>query len=387
MRFIKKMNKVIAFTLVLFCSGAVFASAADQNVYVTNWQNYYEVRNNTWDQRLNYIQTATQGTKSDLDTIINRFGFTGQYRLDDALSMIYTEIQSANSSVTNAVLNLNNINTSSSAILDDIYYQLSYRSSGSTPLGSYIQAIAERFGGSRTIDVSQSNTFPWIIEQIRLSTGRSYNLILGISSNSAITADNTTTIKNITNSNLPAIKVNTDNISVDTENISAKSTLIESHTNSISTYTSVLPNMNIDVHRLKEMLADDFSYQKKVQSAQSNETALGAFTGGGSASASASDYSNMATYSNALKSGFRTNVNQGYALSVLSGSNLSAEAYDWFSQATYDSINPEPTRGGLLNPDFYMAMYEGLENQQLKKGYSDTPLLDDYFRELGELEE
>lgn len=378
MRFIKKMNKVIAFTLVLFCSGAVFASAADQNVYVTNWQNYYEVRNNTWDQRLNYIQTATQGTKSDLDTIINRFGFNGQYRLDDALSMIYTEIQSVNSSVTNAVLNLS---SSSSAIYNLLNSTFLYGNG----LAYNIDVIANRVRGSNTSGPLWS-TMIAVQSSAAILNHVDYDLH-SVVSNSAITADNTSTIKNITNTNLPAIKVNTDNISVDTENISSKSTLIESHTNSISTYTSVLPNMNIDVHRLKEMLADDFSYQKKVQSAQSNETALGAFTGGGTASASASDYSNMATYSNALKSGFRTNVNQGYALSVLSGSNLSAEAYDWFSQETYDSINPEPTRGGLLNPDFYMAMYEGLENQQLKKGYSDTPLLDDYFRELGELEE
>lgn len=382
MRFIKKMNKIIAFTLVLFCSGAVFASAADQNVYVTNWQNYYEVRNNTWDQRLNYIQTATQGTKSDLDTIINRFGFTGQYRLDDALSMIYTEIQSANSSITGSVVNLS---SSSSAILSILQREFpsGYSEDTSTTKG-VLRRIMGFYNGAYTSNITT------IIDRVT-SIGSSISHIdsdlHSVVSNSAITADNTTTIKNITNTNLPAIKVNTDNISVDTENISAKSTLIESHTNSISTYTSVLPNMNIDVHRLKEMLADDFSYQKKVQSAQSNETALGAFTGGGTASASASDYSNMATFSNALKSGFRTNVNQGYALSVLSGSNLSAEAYDWFSQETYDSINPEPTRGGLINPNEYLAMYEELENQQLKKGYSDTPLLDDYFRELGELEE
>lgn len=382
MRFIKKLNKVIAFTLVLFCSGAVFASAADQNVYVTNWQNYYEVRNNTWDQRLNYIQTATQGTKSDLDTIINRFGFTGQYRLDDALSMIYTEIQSANSSVTGSLNSLQNIVSSQSAIVSafEREFPLQVDSSNIPSYLStkwYIYRIRDILTGAYSSSLSDTYNNILFIK----------NRIPSIVSNSAITADNTTILKNIINTNLPAIKVNTDNISVDTENISAKSTLIESHTNSISTYTSVLPNMNIDVHRLKEMLADDFSYQKKVQSAQSNETALGAFTGGGTASASASDYSNMATYSNALKSGFRTNVNQGYALSVLSGSNLSAEAYDWFSQETYDSINPEPTRGGLLNPNEYLAMYEKLENQQLKKGYSDTPFLDDYFREIGELEE
>lgn len=386
MRFIKKMNKVIAFTLVLFCSGAVFASAADQNVYVTNWQNYYEVRNNTWDQRLNYIQTATQGTKSDLDTIINRFGFTGQYRLDDALSMIYTEIQSANSSVTGAITSLQNIITSQSSIISDFNREFPSGNPSAYANSSkwFLREIARRLGVST--DPNQPTTFSRLSEIASFTNHIDLDLH-SVVSNSAITADNTTTIKNITNTNLPAIKVNTDNISVDTENISAKSTLIESHTNSISTYTSVLPNMNLDVHRLKEMLADDFSYQKKVQSAQSNETALGAFTGGGSASASASDYSNMATYSNALKSGFRTNVNQGYALSVLSGSNLSAEAYDWFSQETYDSINPEPTRGGLLNPNYYLAMFEQLENQQLKKGYSDTPLLDDYFREIGELEE
>lgn len=365
------MNKIIAFTLVLLCSGAVFASAADQNVYVTNWQNYYEVRNNTWDQRLNYIQTAAQGTKSDLDTIINRFGFTGQYRLDDALSMIYTEIQSASSSLNNSISSLN---SSSAAI-----YNLLYNSIGvSTSSNLFGRVLSIRNGVADLL----SNSYSLLSSVTHIDSD-----LHSVVSYSAITADNTSTIKNITNTNLPAIKVNTDNISVDTENISAKSTLIESHTNSISTYTSVLPSMNLDVHRLKEMLADDFSYQKKVQSAQSNETALGAFTGGGTGSASASDYASMATYQSALKSGFRTNVNQGYALSVLSGSNLSAEAYDWFSQETYDSINPEPTRGGLLNPNEYLAMYDELENQQLKKGCSDTPLLDDYYRVIGELEE
>lgn len=384
MKYIKKINRILAFSLVLFCSVACFASAADQTVIVQNTSsNPVQIGNNTWDQRLSALQTNVQDIRSYTINMFNKFGFNSSTTFASALGLMYQEQQSINSniqSVNNSILSLNT--STDSAIVSGFNREFP---SGQPDVNiattkSYIRVISETLRGQRPFVTGfTQNSLPGYLYSIDGFVSHIDSDLHSVVSDSAIISSNTTTSKNLLNTFLPSIRTSLQNVEVDIDNIRPDVSTIKSNTNTLvdinnNMYAS-LTRTEADVNILQEFFADAETVALKNAAEPTSNQALSEFTGSGRGSVSGSDYSDMAYVSHAISDGFHSNVNMLDALQIF---NPNASNWGWFSQSTYNDINPQLSRGGALNPDDYMSLYEDLERDSLRKNYSDTPLLDEY---------
>lgn len=382
MKFIKKINKIIAFTLVLFCSVACFASAADQTVIVQNTSsNPVQIGNNTWDQRLSSLQTNVQDIRSYTINMFNKFGFNSGTTFASALGLMYQEQQSINQNILALNTTLLNNNSSQSAIISAFNREFPANNPLNSPYTSkwYLRDISAKLGPTYSGDfVTFAVRFASFDDKLSHIDSDLHSVV----SNSAIISSNTTTSKNLLNTYLPSIRTSLQNVEVDVDYIRPDVSTIKSNTNTLvdisnNMYAS-LTRTEADVNILQEFFADAETVALKNSAEPTSNQALSEFTGSGRGSVSGSDYSDMAYVSHAISDGFHSNVNMLDALQIF---NPNTSNWGWFSQATYNDINPQPNRGGVLNPSDYMSLYEDLERDSMRKNFSDTPFLDSYNSE------
>lgn len=362
---LRKLNKslLISFLAVLaLCPIGV--SAAAQEVYNTS-NNPLFITNTTWDQRLSTLQTSIQDIRSYASTIMNRFGWNGTYTFSQGFELLYNDVHALASSTSNSDMlsafnrefpsgtsfkslwnnlrnNLNNtmfVGVSTSYSPNSIYGQLKAQTPLQESIDSKIDTTNSRLNSIITYESSNNILLNGIDGTLYDMSPLVYNI-----------SDKTS-----------LIKVNTDNIAVDTQ--------------AINDYTSHLPDMDSNLSILRNFFADNDTIAQKAAAEQTSDYAINNFTGNGSEAITGSDFARLKNMESNLKDSLDTgNVNPQVAFDALTDDTDTG--WGWFSQATYDSINPEPTRGGLLNADSYMQFYENIENQNMRKGVSDTPLLD-----------
>lgn len=362
---LRKLYKslLISFLAVLaLCPIGV--SAAAQEVYNTS-NNPLFITNTTWDQRLSTLQTSIQDIRSYASTIMNRFGWNGTYTFSQGFELLYNDVHGYITS--NQSSNLYNS------------FEREFPVGATTAAGTTkynIRLIAQRLNSEGPIylalDNINTNTSS-IDSKIDTTNSRLNSIISYESSNNILLNgidgtlyDMSPWVYNISDKS-SLIKVNTDNIAVDTQ--------------AINDYTSHLPDMDSNLSILRYFFADNDTLAQKAAAEQTSDYAINNFTGNGSESASASDFARLKTMESNLKDSLDTgNVNPQIAFDALTDDTDSG--WGWFSQTTYNSINPQPTRGGLLNSDSYLQYYYDLENQNMRKGASDTPLLDANNQEI-----
>lgn len=118
--------------------------------------------------------------------------------------------------------------------------------------------------------------------------------------------------------------------------------------NAISRYNyslmDVLQNINVQfgsmLAPIQYMIADANALAAKRANASQEQAALTNFTGSGSASASASDFADIASGFDSVKSGIDTNVSATNAFSVFTNS----DGYSWFSNDTMNNLNSTGSR-------------------------------------------
>lgn len=367
---LRKFNKslFISFLAVLtLCPIGV--SAAAQEVYNTS-NNPLFITNTTWDQRLSTLQTSIQDIRSYASTIMNRFGWNGTYTFSQGFELLYNDVHSLASSTSQSNL-LTAFNrefpSGSNSSLDNIKgIANSIRTNFNAAFwnGVTFTPVANSMMGATF--ANRDNTTS-IDSKIDTTNSRLNSIISYESSNNILLNgidgtlyDMSPWVYNISDKT-SLIKVNTDNIAVDTQ--------------AINDYTSHLPDMDSNLSILRNFFADNDTLAQKAAAEQTSDYAINNFTGNGSESASASDFARLKTMESNLKDSLDTgNVNPQVAFDALTDDTDTG--WGWFSQATYDSINPQPTRGGLLNSDSYMQYYYELENLNMRKDSSNTPLLD-----------
>lgn len=359
---LRKLNKslLISFLAVLILC-PIGVSAAAQEVYNTS-NNPLFITNTTWDQRLSTLQSSIQDIRSYASTIMNRFGWNGTYTFSQGFELLYNDVHAlASSSNTSDLLS----EFTSTTYADPTKYYIgnlralfnnTFYSTSTSDSISLRDDIINTSNKSTSIDSKLDDT------NNHLNTSKGY--LLNIRSYASSIAQDATLIEDTTSdiySDTTAIRVDTGNISIDTQ--------------AINDYTSHLPDMDSNLSILRYFFADNDTIAQKAAAEQTSDYAINNFTGNGSESASASDFARLRTMESNLKDSLDTgNVNPQVAFDALTDDTDSG--WGWFSQATYDSINPQNTRGGLLNSDSYMQYYYELENQNMRKDDSDTPLLD-----------
>lgn len=365
---LRKFNKslFISFLAVLtLCPIGV--SAAAQEVYNTS-NNPLFITNTTWDQRLSTLQTSIQDIRSYASTIMNRFGWNGTYTFSQGFELLYNDVHTLASSSSQSDL-LTAFNRE---------FPSGYQSSGNSLKALMIRIFNRQDDWFRLGDTYNDNSIGGYVRDLKLdadsidskidTTNSRLNSIISYESSNNILLngidgtlyDMSPWVYNISDKT-SLIKVNTDNIAVDTQ--------------AINDYASHLPDMDSNLSILRNFFADNDTLAQKAAAEQTSDYAINNFTGNGSESASASDFARLKTMESNLKDSLDTgNVNPQVAFDALTDDTDTG--WGWFSQATYDSINPQPTRGGLFNSDSYMQFYYELENQNMRKGVSDTPLLD-----------
>lgn len=375
---LKKLHR--RFSLFLISSAVIactFVQAfAVDDVRVTNWPTQYSVVNTTWDQRLATLQTTLQTQSANISTLVNRFGWNGTYTFSQGFELLYNDVHSmATATSQSDILTAFNREFSSGPALP---------SSDSTK--GFLRSIALRLNSSQaqsnnsilypiSVNLDSIDTYTQHIDSdlhgidSKLSTTNTrLNAIQG-NTNTMINSW-TTPIQNIS-SKTSLIAVDTSNISVDTEHISATQDVI------VSEGAILVDKVSI----LQDFFADPQTVALKESAEPTSNYAIAEFTSHGKQNAATqNDFSDISGASADMKQAFDTGqVDTHDALDVINGRGSSgADAWAWFTQATYESINPAPTRGGSLDPDTYMAFYEEQLRQENRKSSSDTPLLDNY---------
>lgn len=362
---LKKLHR--RFSLFLISSAVIactFVQAfAVDDVRVTNWPTQYSVVNTTWDQRLSTLQTTLQTQSANISTLVNRFGWSGVYTFSQGFELLYNDVHGMASSTSES----------------DIYAIMNYH----FPLNATYSATSNLYNIRSQITLARSG-----IDSLNTTT---QHIDSDVHTMSAITSDiydNVDTFRRAFNqystsslvyeSNISSkanqIKVDTGNISVDTEHISGTQDIL------VSQGAITMRNVGI----LRDFFADDDTIARKDAAEPASGEALDSFTGNGASSASVSDYADISDASTKLNQSFYTG--QISYVDSFQTINRPAAGQDspwaWFTQATYDSLNPQPSRGGSLNPDTYLAFYEEQLALENRKGVSDTPLLDAYNRDI-----
>lgn len=371
MRFsLRKFYRTVSLTLLFVVSWATFAHAATQDVRVTNFPTSYSVVNTTWDSRLSTLQTTLQSLAADMSqfpTFVSRFGWNGTMSFSQGFELLYNDVHSlATATSSSDILTAFNREFPSSSVLSlsskNYLYRIHNRLDGtaqSGPLWDSKVSLSSIDTYTQHIDSDMHSVYDKVD-----SFRRSFN---DYSSSALIYQSNISTKVN-------QIKADTGNISVDTEHISGTQDVLVSQ-GAITMY-------NVGI--LREFFADDDTLARKEASEAASGEALDSFTGNGASSASVSDYADISDASTKLNQSFNTGqVSYSDAFtsinSLPSGNN---SPWAWFSQATYDSINPQSSRGGSLSADSYLAFYDEQLASENRKGISDTPLLDDYNRDI-----
>ena len=114
------------------------------------------------------------------------------------------------------------------------------------------------------------------------------------------------------------------------------------------------------------MFFDDEALEAKRNNATQTTTVLNNFTGSGSASASGSDYGNIASGLSDLKGAFSGGGSSSNAFNVLGGDS---DAWDWFSSEVQNDLDTTQNRDPNLRGN----------------SISSTPLLDEYYRVIREI--
>lgn len=370
----KKLHR--RFSLFLISSAVIactFVQAfAVDDVRVTNWPTQYSVVNTTWDQRLSTLQTTLQTQSANISTLVNRFGWNGTYTFSQGFELLYNDVHNLASSTSGGDL-LTAFNRE---------FPSGQPSLGDTNVKSLLFTIRRQIAGTTTSTLSNMSSSLSSVDSYTQHIDSDIHAlnttVSAISSNissikttaNSIYSD-THAIYNLTNRHLPSIAVDVSNISVDTEHIS------DTQDTLVSQGAITMRNVGI----LREFFADDDTLAQKAAAKDASDSALNNFTGNGQSSASADDYSDIDWAVSDVKYALGTgSVSALDATSVMTG--VDQTGWAWFSQATYDSINPAPTRGGSLNPEAYMAFYEEQLSSEVRKGSSDTPLLDGYFMDI-----
>lgn len=337
----KKTSKYFHFLFCASCVAAVAfspieASAAVQDVSVTNWPTSFTVSNVSWDQRLNQIQTALQDIRSYSNTIMNRFGWNGTYNFSQGFELLYNDVHSlASSSNTSDLLS----EFTSTTYLDPTKY---YIGSLRALFNSAFYSTSSSDTISLRDDIINTSVKSTSIDSKLSSTNTSLSSISGNISTYLPSID--TDIGDIktyaynTSQNSSLIKVNTDNISYDTANISSNTDNMVLLLDDIDVNTTYLPSMYLDLNQLKEFFADDDTMILKEASEDTTNSALSDFTGDGSGAASAQDYSVINDTSDLITSTFSAGSNVSTAINYMNGSDRTP--LQWFSQDTYNAFHP-----------------------------------------------
>lgn len=375
---LKKLHR--RFSLFLISSAVIactFVQAfAVDDVRVTNWPTQYSVVNTTWDQRLATLQTTLQTQSANISTLVNRFGWNGTYTFSQGFELLYDDVHGLATATTSSDFltafnrefpsGAPSTSTASSKLyLWSMYSVLTGRSqyASGTPLYDLNTKINTLNSTTSHIDSDVES-----IDSKLSTTNTRLNLIQG-NTNTMINSW-TTPIQNIS-SKTSLIAVDTSNISVDTEHISGTQDII------VSEGAILVDKVSI----LQDFFADPQTVALKESAEPTSNYAIQEFTSHGKQNAATqNDFSDISGASADMKLAFDTGqVDTHDALNLINGrDSVGVDAWVWFTQATYESINPAPTRGGALNPDIYMAFYEEQLRQENRKSSSDTPLLDNY---------
>lgn len=370
---LKKLHR--RFSLFLISSAVIactFVQAfAVDDVRVTNWPTQYSVVNTTWDQRLSTLQTTLQTQSANISTLVNRFGWNGTYTFSQGFELLYNDVHGiATASTSSDILSAFNREFPDSDSNTSKYYLRSiYRilnGNVSWPFVNLVNNSASSLSSVQHID-SDLHTLSITASDIYDNVDTFRRAFNQYSASSLAYESNISSKAN-------QIKVDTGNISVDTEHISGTQDIL------VSQGAITMRNVGI----LRDFFADDDTIARKDAAEAASGEALDSFTGNGVSSASVSDYADISDASTKLNQSFYTG--QVSYVDAFQSINRPPTGNDspwaWFSQATYDSINPQPSRGGLLNADSYLAFYEELLASENRKGVSDTPLLDEYNRDI-----
>lgn len=372
---LRKVYRILSLSFIISLAAVAYVSAATE-VYNTS-NNPLFITNSTWDQRLSTLQTTLQTASSNISTLVNRFGWNGTVSFSQGFELLYNDVHSLASS------------TSQSDFLTAFNREFPQGvPSTSGTAKRYLYLLFEYARGIDTTASSISSDISHIDSDIHSS-----NVLLGgVLTDTGNIYSTAQSIFNLENSNLPSIKVSTSNMEVDLYNIRSNVSAITSDVDSIdahttgiyNTVTSYVPDIYSDLNILQEFFADSTTVANKRNAEISSDTAIDEFTGLGGNAITPSDYVDISSYVSDIKTGFSTgNVSPYSALTILSqGSDT--YPWQWFSQDTYNSINPQSTRGGFLSTDMYLSMYEDLEQSNYRKSVSDTPLLDEYNFELSQ---
>lgn len=357
----KKTSKYFHFLFCASCVAAVAfspikASAAVQDVSVTNWPTSFTVTNVTWDQRLNLIQTALQDIRSYSNTIMNRFGWNGTYNFSQGFELLYNDVHSLATASTN------------SDILTAFDREFPV---GSGTLGTMkslisnfrLNVLSALYSGYSS---GYNNTSIYATSLRSALSAESIDSKLTSVSNNLVDvpdiADDVADIRTYaynTSQNSSLIKVNTDNISYDTANISSNTDSMALLLDDIDVNTTYLPGMYLDLNQLKEFFADDDTMVLKEAAEDTTNSALSDFTGDGSGAASAQDYSVINDTSDLITSTFSSGSNVSTAINYMNGSDRSP--LQWFSQDTYNAFHPG-TVSTMSAGDQDLSQYPYLQN-------------------------
>lgn len=354
----KKTSKYFHFLFCASCVAAVAfspieASAAVQDVSVTNWPTSFTVNNVSWDQRLNQIQTALQDIRSYTNTIMNRFGWNGTYNFSQGFELLHNDVHNMATATTNS-----DLLTAFNREFPDSTNPLTGTIKGR------IRSIQQYFTGERTSLLSSDivpgitsiNTDTTSIDS-KLSTTNTR--LTSISGNISTYLPDIRTYAYNTSQNSSLIKVNTDNISYDTANISSNTDSMVLLLDDIDVNTTYLPGMYLDLNQLKEFFADDDTMVLKEAAEDTTNSALSDFTGDGSGAASAQDYSIINDTSDLITSTFSAGSNVSTAINYMNGSDRSP--LQWFSQDTYNAFHPG-TVSTMSAGDQDLSQYPYLQN-------------------------
>lgn len=354
----KKTSKYFHFLFCASCVAAVAfspieASAAVQDVSVTNWPTSFSVTNVSWDQRLNQIQTALQDIRSYSNTIMNRFGWNGTYNFSQGFELLYDDVHNMATATTNSDLLT--------------AFNREFPDNTNPPTGTIkgrIRSIQQYFTGERTSLLS-SDIVPGITSINADTTSIDSKLtttntrLTSISGNISTYLPDIRTYAYNTSQNSSLIKVNTDNISYDTANISSNTDNMVLILDDIDVNTTYLPGMYLDLNQLKEFFADDDTMVLKENAEDTTNSALSDFTGDGSGAASAQDYSVINDTSDLITSTFSAGSNVSTAINYMNGSDRSP--LQWFSQDTYNAFHPG-TVSTMSAGDQDLSQYPYLQN-------------------------
>lgn len=381
---LRKVYRILSLSFIISLAAVAYVSAATE-VYNTS-NNPLFITNSTWDQRLNTLQTTLQTQSANISTFLSRFGWNGTYTFSQGFELLYNDVHNLASS------------TSQSDILTAFNREFvsgQVTSGFSTKRYIYrnmtgVESIRGYLNGSDT--GSLVYTIDSNLAHVDSDIHSSNVLLGGVLTDTGNISSTAQSIFNLENSNLPSIKVSASNMEVDLYNIRSNVSAITSDVDSIdahttgiyNTVTSYIPDIYSDLNILQEFFADSTSVANKRNAEISSDTAIDEFTGLGGNAVTPSDYVDISSYVSDVKTGFSTGNVRPYSVLNILSQGSETYPWQWFSQDTYNSINPQPKRGGSLNSDMYLAMYEDLEQTNYRKSSSDTPLLDAYNLEISQ---